>query len=312
MSNFSKALLGGLAGGAKASGEVFDKQIESNEEQRKEKVLAKRQTTLAKLRNDFIVAREETRYDYKDRIRAEENAYTESGEYSGTRIGGIKQSHRDLSQKSDAELKNVMSEQTWQEKERAIKEQREDEEEKQKSDYAKELAEVRNERYKLKSKNKKPSNADKKYAEKQSLATINAGIAEYDSLATLDGEGIELEFEKELKLKFAAMSDAEFEEKSDTEFAAIKSLVKSNGYPNANIFRRDGRVIIRSGGYVYKEGQKGLAAPKVDEEESGAKNTFDELHDALRSNMNSQQPDDGLKSSHDNSIASPKQYKIQR
>jgi hypothetical protein len=127
-----------------------------------------------------------------------------------------------------------------------------------------------------------------------------------------DGEGIELEFEKKLKLKFPAMPDVKFEKKSDAEFAKINSLVKSNGYPNANIFKQDGRVIIYSGGYVYKKGQEGLAAPKVDEEESGAKNTFDELQDALRSNMNSQQPDDGLKSSHDNSIASPKQYKIQR
>ena len=60
MSKFGKALLGGIAGGAKASGEFFADRSKSKESQRKEAVIAKRQETLAKLQNEFAVTRDTT------------------------------------------------------------------------------------------------------------------------------------------------------------------------------------------------------------------------------------------------------------
>ena len=120
-------------------------------------------------------------------------------------------------------------------------------------------------------------------------------------MLTLDEKGLELEFTG-----------------SEEDFEGLKSFVKSSGFPNANIFKgvgkEAGKVIVYSGGFKYNP--NALAAPTINKADK-KKTTFEILRDEVLgttpgSNLNSQQPNDGLKSSHGNAIASPTSPSIQR
>ena len=291
MNKFEKALLGGIAGGAKASGEFFADRSKSKESQRKETVIAKRQETLAELKNKFAVAREQTQYDYKDRVRAEEQVTANLARPAGQVINGRSQTRGDMATMSDDDIKKsgAMSQEDYLNSKRDEKRSYDKTIADKKQADAIALAEKRNKRYE--DKTEEPSIKDKNYAKEQAVANIEAKFARYKPILTLNGDGIELEFTG-----------------SDEDFEGLKSFVKSNGFPDANIFKEAGKVMVYSGGYVYKKEQKSLTAPEVG---SGLSSLM-ALRDAKKknvtthgSNLNSQHPDDGLEKDPPKAIAAP-------
>jgi len=301
MNKFEKALLGGIAGGAKASGEFFADRSKSKESQRKETVIAKRQETLAELKNKFAVAREQTQYDYKDRVRAEEQVTANLARPAGQVINGRSQTRGDMATMSDDDIKKsgAMSQEDYLNSKRDEKRSYDKTIADKKQADAIALAEKRNKRYE--DKTEEPSIKDKNYAKEQAVANIEAKFAQYNPILTLNKKGIELEFTG-----------------SEKEFEGLKSFVKSSGFPNANIFKgtgkEAGKVMVYSGSYVYKKEQKSLAAPEVGAG-SGAKTGLSSLmalRDAKKknvtthgSNLNSQHPDDGLEKDPPKAIAAP-------
>jgi len=300
MSKFGRALAGGVAGMAGATGEVFDNQIKSKEFDRKSAIIEKRERTLASFRAELAAGQDEIQYGRKEKTRLAEQAYKEESGSSGMVSSlGMPLSKRDLSRQSDAAVGKNLSIKDYAADERAVAWGEKQEELDYKQEDAIELQKVRNQGRSL-AKPDKVSAADKKLAQSNARAGIESKLSSYDPFYD----------------KVTKTYELNIVGKPEAEIKSILMYIDSKGFQvNANQPDKD-ILMLSLGEFNYDIYQASLdpdTTKKYEDVKKETVNKFDQLKAALAikapgSLMNDEQSNDGLKSSH--SMAAPKQYPI--